>query len=193
MAAVSKELGDKVVTLRIEGHGVDSVRKLTGLTGHKQEVVLEWFRWFVGQGNASVPLTTEGVTKQRQAGASWGFIMVRCSSPDQPYSWVGEQRVRGLWEQGTDTVSQGQRIGKGGRFLGGDPELYADTLKRTGTELTKEELASHEARRQAAERQRLLKQDWDSLKAQAKELGIQVTSKATPASLAAKIQAKLNA
>lgn len=49
-------------------------------------------------------------------GLSWGVIALLCAKP--------ESAVRRAYAQGTNTYSQGQRIGHGGRFMGQDITYY---------------------------------------------------------------------
>ncbi len=63
-------------------------------------------------------------------GVSWGEIAVRCNLP--------ESRVRSLFLQQTGIKSEGQRIGKGGRYVTDDPALYQGNLRITGLAIPNE-------------------------------------------------------
>lgn len=106
----------------------------------------------VGQTEA----TAANVAALRASGESWGRIAVHIDRP--------EGTARKLYSESTGTKSQGQRIGKGGRFYYTDHELYTDALKGTGTVIQVGE--THEQASAAAEEQRtLLSQDVAELKA----------------------------
>lgn len=65
----------------------------------------------------------------RKANKSWGWIAVMAGVP--------ESQVRKHWANATGLKSQGQRIGRGGRFYYGDGgrPLYENELKPTGTDI----------------------------------------------------------
>lgn len=69
----------------------------------------------------------------RNAKHSWGFMAVLETFGTGKK--VSESAVRAAFKEASATKSQGQRIGRGGRFYFGDPGavLYEDVLKPTGT------------------------------------------------------------
>ena len=186
MAKFNTELANKAVTLRLEGHGVEAVRAATGLTGHTQEPLLDWFRYYVVEGGQPMEPTPANVAELRNSGLSWIRIAVRVGT-GEPYTWLPESRVRRLYTEATGKAHEGLRTGKGGRWLGGQQELYLEALKRTGTELTPEQVRSVEARTQASAQQRLMAKGVAELRKLAKEAGIKVSSNATPAQLAKRL------
>lgn len=60
-----------------------------------------------------------------QGPLSWGKIAVLCGVP--------EARVRRTYEKHSQTLSEGQRIGKGGRFYERDEAYYEAGLRKPGT------------------------------------------------------------
>lgn len=85
----------------------------------------------------SVPCTGEAVVAARHEGhaslkgtthegpLSWGKIAVLCGA--------SEAKVRSTYTKHTNTLSEGQRIGKGGRFYELDERYYENTLRKPGT------------------------------------------------------------
>ena len=67
----------------------------------------------------------------REAGLSWGWMAVLNTVTGGTHTPEG--RIRAAYATVTANKSQGQRIGKGGRFYYRDGELYEDNLKPTGT------------------------------------------------------------
>lgn len=111
----------------------------------------------------SEPATAASVAALRNSGESWGRIAVLIDA--------SEGQARKLWAESTGTKSQGQRIGKGGRFYYNDGTLYADQLKGTGTVILQGE--NHEQAQAARDEQReLLNLDTQELrKVYATEVG----------------------
>lgn len=107
----------------------------------------------------SEPATGASVRSLRAKGESWGRIAVLINKP--------EGATRKLFAEATGTKSQGQRIGKGGRFLYSDAgmPLYEAELKPTGTTIRVEEKGL-EGALSAAEQQRQLIHD-EALRADA--------------------------
>lgn len=126
--------------------------------------------------------TVKACAAMREEGLSWGEIAVRFQKP--------ESQIRKAWTEATGLKSQGQRIGKGGRFFYGDrgAPLYAEALKAPGTDIPK---GAHygEAIEAAEQENGLLKQDITELRALATEKGIRFSKKATKAQLVRKIRA----
>lgn len=67
----------------------------------------------------------------RKEAHSWGFMAVLESIGTGRK--VSESAIRNAFKATSDTKSEGQRIGKGGRFYMVEPVLYQDELKPTGT------------------------------------------------------------
>lgn len=105
------------------------------------------------------------VQAARAEGNSWGLIAVRCNVP--------ESQVRKNFTAGTQLLSQGLRIGKGGRWFLGEPTLYAENLAKPGTAIDADGEEPVRVRAVEASRtQRLISQDWPMLKAMAAELNV---------------------
>lgn len=104
---------------------------------------------------------------------SWGEIAVRLN--------VTEGRARKLYAEGSGTLSEGQRIGKGGRWLNNDSELYADVLQPTGTVITVE--AGRRNARTLAAQQRIARMEIGALRQYASDNGVNPKGK-TPAQIA---------
>lgn len=116
---------------RLSGVGAHEAQVKNGLSHAQAE-----FYWLrnatLEQGGmkelvGSEPATGESVAKLRKAGESWGRIAVLINKP--------EGSTRKLFAESTGTKSQGNRIGRGGRFLYSDAgqPLYEAELKATGT------------------------------------------------------------
>lgn len=104
----------------------------------------------------------ERVTVARnQLGMSWGKIGLLAGEP--------ETKVRKLYAEQSGNDSKGQRIGKGGRWLMNDHQLYIEELKPTGVVLPAGQVRNREFARGQARIQRIYKLDF----AQLKELGLQ--------------------
>lgn len=101
----------------------------------------------------SVEATTANVRKLRTEGQSWGRIAVLINKP--------EGTARKLWATATGTKSQGNRIGRGGRFYYGDngQPLYDAELKATGTLIRLEEKGLEGALSAADQQKQLLHDD----------------------------------
>lgn len=117
----------------------------------------------------------EIVADLRKSGFSWGSIAVRFRLTDA-HQALGcpEGKIRKAFETATGLKSQGQRIGKGGRFFygySGQP-LYAGELRPTGTDIPKD--AKLDGALLAAEEQRMVGWDISLVRAKAEELGIEL-------------------
>jgi hypothetical protein len=102
--------------------------------------------------------TPAAIRKLRENGESWGRIAVHCDRP--------EGTVRKLYAEGTGNKSQGQRIGKGGRFYYGSNgmPLYAEVLKATGTVISVTEKGLEPAIQAATEQRELLNAEVSELR-----------------------------
>lgn len=125
-------------------------------------------------------ITPQVISDLRSAGHSWGEVAVRCQLP--------ESRIRKMFSEATGLKSQGQRIGKGGRFyygpISGQP-LYADTLKPTGTSIP---VGAHLAEAvECAQEQRMIHWDIKEIRSLAQEMGL--NTKGTKAQLVRRIKA----
>lgn len=67
----------------------------------------------------------------RKEAHSWGFMAVLETIGTGRK--VSESAIRNAFKATSDTKSEGQRIGRGGRFYMVEPVLYQDELKPTGT------------------------------------------------------------
>lgn len=110
-------------------------------------------------------ITGKRVVELRGEDHSWGEIAVRCQ--------MAESKIRRMYTEATELKSQGQRIGKGGRFYYGPVDgypLYEDVLKPTGTQIPKG--APRAVALEAAGDQKLIHQDVQEIAKQATALGI---------------------
>lgn len=64
------------------------------------------------------------ITDLRNAQISWGEMSVRTNWP--------ESTCRNVWRKVNPQKDKGLRIGKGGRFAYGDPQLYLDNRRKEG-------------------------------------------------------------
>lgn len=128
----------------------------------------------------------------RDAGMSWGSIAVRFRLNDS-HQDLGcpEGKIRKAFETATGLKSQGQRIGKGGRFYygySGQP-LYTGELRPTGTDIP---VGAHLGEALiCADEQRMVSWDIEAIRAKATELGISLKvgkKNATKAQLIGKIR-----
>lgn len=118
-------------------------------------------------------LDPETVKELRDQGLSWGSVAVRFRLSDA-HQALGcpEGSVRSAFTKATGLKSQGQRIGKGGRFYygySGQP-LYAGELRPTGTDIPKDAKLGDALI--CAESQRMVGWDIQDVRAKATELGI---------------------
>lgn len=160
----------KAVKMRTEGSAWPAILKATGLSHSQAEIAV--LRASLPK-DAFQPFSPEAVIALRQKGTSWGEIAVRLSVP--------ESRVRGAYKEATGKLSEGQRCGRGGRFLNADPDLYADVLQAPGTVIPKEYGRTNA--RTAAAQQRLMALTPKELKDYAKDAGVTVGAKATKAAI----------
>lgn len=137
----------------------------------------------------------KAVAEMREAGLSWGKIACRFRL-NESHTALGcpEGKVRKAFETATGLKSQGQRIGKGGRFFygySGQP-LYAGELRPTGTDIPVGAKLGEAL--VAAEEQRMISWDIEAVRAKATELGISLKAgkkNATKAQLIGKIRKAL--
>jgi hypothetical protein len=109
----------------------------------------------------TVPATPAGIATARAEGKSWGVIAVLADTT--------EGKVRNLFKEATGAKSQGQRIGKGGRWLYNEQGLYEGEFNKPGTTIPADapEFKGREGATAAQEAQRnLLTVDFKDLKAQ---------------------------
>lgn len=163
------------VRLRADGLGWKDILAQTGLSHSQAEIAVLKATL---PADAFVPFSPEAVVALRSEGISWGEIGVRLGVP--------EGKVRSAFKAATGTLSEGLRIGSGGRFLNADAVLYADVLKQSGTAIPNE-YGRINARKAAVEC-RMMKLDRSELKALAADYGITVAKNATPASIINKIK-----
>lgn len=177
--AAGADIAHKVVDLRVNGYGMKAIATATELSHSPIEGICMEMQYFWVEGGEVVEATTSNIVALRDYfGISWGAIGVMCQIP--------EGKVRKMYKEGSGKEDRAQRIGHGGRFFAGKAELYEGGLKRTGTEVPLGKLGEAE---QIAATQRIMRQSFADLKAQADELGVTYSAKITPAGLAKKILA----
>lgn len=160
--------------MRAAGLKWAEIRAVTGLNHALSE--LEYMRFVYLASNDLLPFTPATVRELRDDfGYSWGEIMVRVGRT--------EGAVRAAYKEATGKLSEGTRNGRGGRWLNNDAELYADTLKPTGTHIPV--AYGRTLARKAAAEQRLGNLTPAELKAYAEDRGVQVKGKAPAAILKA--------
>jgi hypothetical protein len=103
----------------------------------------------------------ERAVAARANGMSWGMMGYIANVP--------EGSVRAAFAATSATKSQGLRIGKGGRYYYGDPELYAEALVTTGTTIAVG--SDHAAARHASQIQRVTRLAPEALFRVGTELG----------------------
>lgn len=173
----TKKTLDKALAMHADGAQIKAIIKETGLN-YTQTWRFLTSRDLEAQGFEF--LTTVDPARceaMRAEGLSWGAIAVRHRlTPEHNTFGAPEGQVRKAFETATGLKSQGQRIGKGGRFFYGDrgAPLYAAELRPTGTDIPKE--AKYDGAIQAAQDQRLIHRDLEDLKARATELGVSLKS-----------------
>lgn len=123
-----------------------------------------WLRDQMGDLCGSEAATPANVKRLRADGQSWGVIAVLCGTT--------EGKVRKAFTEGTGAKHQGQRIGKGGRFLYTDPTLYEGEFNKPGVTIPANgEYKGREGAHAAQEGQRnLLSQDIQEVIAEFKKV-----------------------
>ena len=146
----------QLIALREDGAKWKVVLKETGLSHSKAE--LAWMEHEAEQaGFKVVPLTSAFVAYGRNdLKIGWGPIMVWTQS--------SEGKVREAWKQATNLHSDGQRVGRGGRFKFDEPELYVGELKPTGTDIPKDHSLVREVAREDALSSRIMKLEPEQVK-----------------------------
>jgi hypothetical protein len=177
---------DKAVAEKLAGASSKAVQDKYNLS-HSQFELHFWRTVPVAQGGlaevagAFEPTTTNVVWLRQDRQCSWGQISIACAIP--------ESRVRKLWKEGTGKLSQGVRIGHGGRWFLNERELYTDGLQRPGTEITEAEakaLSTRIAALEAAAEQKLIHKEIGELRELAKAEG--VSPKGTKAQIVIRIK-----
>lgn len=111
----------------VEGQPWKTVLKETGLSHSKAELAVMEQEAEAAEFEVEA-LTPEFVRYCREdLKVGWGPIMVWTQST--------EGAVRDAWEKATNTYSDCQRVGHGGRWKFNEPSLYVGELKPTGTEV----------------------------------------------------------
>lgn len=103
----------------------------------------------------------ERAVAARANGMSWGMMGYIANVP--------EGTVRKAFADTSATKSQGLRIGRGGRYYYGDPDLYAEALVQTGTTIPVG--SDHAGARHASQIQRVKALPASELFAQGEALG----------------------
>lgn len=160
----------KVDKLNADGATYKQIMEATGLNHSQVELHLiaarltdEDYNAFAAGGDTLQAQVVAARKSNRPGWSSWGVLSVLAGEP--------ESKVRKLWADSTGLKSAGLRIGRGGRWYYRDGELYAEVLKPTGTEIPVG--TNHEGARVEAQRQRLFKLEWDSLKRVGERYGVQ--------------------
>lgn len=164
----TSEQFDAYVAARKDGKSAHDAQVAAGLSHSQAE--FHWLRTQpVAEGGMAelvgkTEATPKAVAALREKGESWGRIAVHI---DQP-----EGSARKLYAQATGNKSQGQRVGKGGRFYYHENALYADALKGTGTVIGLTEKGRDAAVEAAADQRELLNAEVPALlETYAKEVG----------------------
>lgn len=126
----SSTILDKAVVLRLRGEKWPAVLEATGLSHSQAENHEMRFKmWLHAAGvpgfSEWTPIVLDAdpatagaqIADQRSKGVSWGAIGVRAGVP--------ESKVRRLFKEATNVHSEGQRIGKGGRWLDNREDFYS--------------------------------------------------------------------
>lgn len=163
--------------LRHSGMAWSAVRAITGLNHVVSE--REYMAFVLPESELVAPTGANAKMLRDERQLSWGEISVRLG--------VTEGRARKLYAE-SGTLSEGQRIGKGGRWLGNDQELYSDVLQPTGTKISVE--AGRRNARKLAAQQRIVKMEIGALRQYAADNGVATKGK-TPAQISKALFAKL--
>lgn len=177
----------RLVAMKEEAAKWADILKKTGLSHSKAELAWMEHEAFVQSDPKFkvAPLTGDFVAYARtELGLGWGPIMVWTQS--------SEGSVRKAFKEATGTHSDGQRVGRGGRFKFDEPDLYVGELKPTGTDIPADKALVREVARDAAFTTRLGKLEFGAVKAIYEEYtGTKVKRGATKAKLIVDL-AKLN-
>lgn len=173
----SSEILALAVEMKQNGAPWHQVLNETGLSHSQAEIA--YFKATLPK-SAFEPFSPTAVVRMRQEEVSWGVIGVRLNVP--------ESKVRAAYKEATGNLSEGQRIGRGGRWLNNDQDLYRDVLQPTGTTIKKE--YGRKFANIAASQQRLLKLSVEDLRQLATDQGI-TTKGRTPAQLIRALTEKL--
>jgi len=173
----SKALLDRVLDLWAKGMAFDRAYKQAGVSHTPAELHAKAFAWLVAGlpplGVGDWALSTDLVVYLRKSGWGWGDIMVATNST--------EGQVRACWADKTGVDSRGVRVGRGGRYYKGDADLYADTLRRTGTAVPVG--TAHADRKVFALQQLYMAKSIGDLRTMADKAGLTYTPKSTKAQL----------
>jgi hypothetical protein len=161
------------VEMRKNGQKMADVIKATGLNHTQVEIA---FLKATLPASAFAEFSPAKVVELREAGIAWGVIGVMLNVP--------ESRVRKAYANATGNLSEGQRNGKGGRFLNADGVLYADVLAKTGTTIPVE--YGRNGARKAAVECRMVKLEIAELRMLAADYG--VSGKGTKAQIINRIK-----
>lgn len=156
----TQEILEAAVQARRDGRKAKEIQAEFDLSHSQFEFA--WLRLEVLKDQiGSVPATPEGVSAARAEGESWGVIAVLANTT--------EGKVRTLFKEATGAKSQGQRVGKGGRWLYSEASLYEGEFNKPGVTIPADapEFRGREGATEAQEAQRnLLTVDFKDLKAQ---------------------------
>lgn len=178
-----------MLTYMGNGMGAAAARKAAGVANHTHgELWVFMAQWHAagaptpGVGAwAPTPANVAYLRQQplgTQAGWGWGRIMVALGQPHQPLTLA---TVHALYAAHTNTHAAGQRVGKGGRYLGGNAKLYQQTLKATGTKVPLGQMGNAN---QLAMQQMVARYTIGQMRQQLQALGVSYSPKATKTQLA---------
>lgn len=177
---------ERALKLHREGKRLKEILELTGLNYSQAWLYITDADLSPSQRVKAKDATSQTVKQLRDDDQlSWGLISVMMG-----YKAFPESRVRKMYEEASGLRSQGLRIGHGGRYLNGDPVLYADDRRKPGIALPKgtTRMALHEiseALRDGKAPPR--KASAATKKAAAKRSGVVKTAKAKPSKKAVKV------
>ncbi len=124
---------EQALKLRKEGRKLKEILELTGLNYSQAWLYITDAMLPTSQRVKSKDATALNIKAMRDNEEnSWGLISVRLGYTEFP-----ESKVRKMYEEASGLKSQGLRIGHGGRYLNGDPILYADDRRRPGIQIPK--------------------------------------------------------
>lgn len=183
---------NKALELGFQGHKAKEVEAVTGLNHSQYDLAKYILNYYFVWGAEAIDATPEAVQAMRDLyGFSFGYIRVALGTdPTTGQCKYTEGQVNKLYLAATGFEMHGTRNGRGGRWLGGERALYDPTEQRqpTGTLLTKEEVTAVRlgggANEATLATQTWLNRGMEAMRAAAKEHGVKLPTRATPAQAA---------
>lgn len=178
MAKITQKQADQIIKMRAEGTPWKQVISITGVSHSIAELTVMQAEYF-GGGHKALALTPEVVGALRFLGFGWGPIMV-ATGTEALGGWTPEGQVRKAWEALTGNLAEGQRIGRGGRFLADERDPYRVVAGSINTQRTGFDLLPGQSRYEglyAAWKKALLTEAPKALKAMCDELSIGYNAK----------------